>query len=176
MNEVTNLKAEIRVVGIDDGDSRQRRRIVIGVVFRGGLWLDGVIGSVLDVSTPSLGKKLGVMVAESKFYKELRFAILHGGILGSALPVLTEFREVTDLPTIALLSRRQRGRVDSTLKEVKNAVKFSVQPELTAFCTDLTTQKAREILKITTARGPLPEPVRVARLIASAANSPKRLN
>lgn len=175
MSKVTTLKAEIRVIGIDDGFSRRKKRVIVGVVFRGGLWLDGVISSVVDVSGPPLGRRLGAMVAESKFHKELRFAILHGAMLGPALTVLKEFSKITKLPAIALLHGRQNRTTDLALR-AGNAVKFRLRPGLSALCIGLTTKKAVEILKVTTVKPPLPEPVRVACLIASAANAPKRLN
>jgi hypothetical protein len=176
MSKMTTLKAEIRVIGIDDGFSRRKKRVIVGVVFRGGLWLDGVISSVLDASGSSLGRGLGAMVAESKFHKELRFAILHGAMLGPALAVLKEFSKVTRLPTIALLHGRQSRTTGLALRRAGNAVKFRLRPGLSALCIGLTTEKAMEVLRVTTVKPPLPEPVRVASLIASAANAPKRLN
>lgn len=167
------MKAEIRVIGIDDGFSRRKKKIVVGVVFRGGLWLDGVISSVVNVSGAFLGRRLGGMVAESKFYKELRFAILHGAMLRSAPAVAKEFANVTRLPTIALLHGRQGKPTDPSLRRARNTIRFVPRPGLSALCIGLTAERAKEILKVTTVRPPLPEPVRVAHLIASAANTQK---
>lgn len=167
------MKAEIRVIGIDDGFSRRRKKIVVGVVFRGGLWVDGVLCSGVNVSGTSLGRRLGTMVTESRFHKELRFAILHGAMLGSALAVTKEFSNVTRLPTIALLHQGQGGRSDLSLRRAGNATRFRLRPGLSALCIGLTAEKSVEIMKVTTMRDPLPEPVRVACLIASAANAQK---
>lgn len=171
------MKAETRVIGIDDGTTRLRRRIVVGVVFRGGLWLDGVISCIVDIFAPSLGRKLATMVTGSKFYKELRFAMLHGAMLSSMKATgLLEFNSATRLPTVAILNRRQAQMADQALEKTKNAVHFRLWDDVSALCIGLRKEKAVEMLRITSLGGVMPEPVRVAGLIASAVNAPKRLN
>ena len=49
------IKPEIRVLGVDDGIFKPRTRgyvPVIGVVFRGGYWLDGVMHTKLGWTAP----------------------------------------------------------------------------------------------------------------------------
>jgi len=167
------LKTETRVIGIDDGDTRRKRRLVVGAVFRGGLWLDGIVSTFVDVSASSPGRILGKMVTTSKFYKELRYAILHGSMLQSARPSLPiEFNSITRLPTITILKPRWNKRFDYVTKRRKNAVNFKLHG-LSVLCLDLTKEKATQVFGITCIRGGLPEPVRVAGLIASAANAQK---
>lgn len=167
------LKAETRVIGIDDGGTRRKRRIVVGAVFRGGLWLDGVVSTFIDVSISPVGRILGRMVTASKFYKELRYAILHGSMLQSARPSLPlEFNTITRLPTIAILKPRRNRRFDYVAERKKNAVNFKL-PDFSVLCLDVSREKAMEVFGITCVRGSMPEPVRVAGLIASAANAQK---
>lgn len=170
------MKAETRVIGIDDGDTRRRRRVVVGAIFRGGLWLDGIVSSYVDVSTPTLGKVLGDMVVASKFYKELRFAILHGTMLRSGQSsVLAEFNNTTEMPTIAILRQRYSEMFDCAAGREKSTIRFRLH-DLSVLGMGLTKEEAMEILRITCLRGHIPEPVRVAGLIASTVNAPKRLN
>lgn len=171
------MKAETRVIGIDDGGTRLRRRVVIGVIFRGHLWLDGVVTCLIDVAASSLERKLASMVTKSKFYKELRFAMLHGAMLSSIGSIgLIEFNAITELPTIAILQGSQVAKVGRTLGKVRGADHVRLRSGVWALCIGLTTKDAAEVLRITSARGVVPEPVRVAGLIASTVNSPKRLN
>lgn len=171
------MKAETRVIGIDDGNTRLRRRLAVGVVFRGSLWLDGVVTSVIDVTARSLGKRLATMVTKSKFYNELRVAILHGTMLGSMDATdLMAFRATTKLPTIAILQGKQIQLARQMVKKARKTVHFRPQEDLSVLGIGLATEKAAEILKITSLGGVVPEPVRVAGLIASAVNAPKRLN
>jgi len=171
------LKAETRVIGIDDGGTQARKRVVVGTVFRGKLWLDGVVSSVVDVRSCSLGRKLAEMVTDSKFYKELRFAMLHGAMLSSAKTrCLIEFSNATKLPTIALLDAKQVRLAVSVLEMTRNAIHFTLKRNVSALCIGLTREEALEILRITSTGKTISEPVRVAGLIASAINFPKRLN
>lgn len=167
------LKAETRVIGVDDGGTRRKRRIVVGAVFRGGLWLDGVVSTFVDVSLSPVGRILGRMVTASKFYKELRYAILHGSMLESARPSLPlEFNTITRLPTIAILEQRRNRRFDHIAERRRNAVNFKLA-DFSVLCLDVSRERAMEVFGITCVRGSLPEPVRVAGLIASAANAQK---
>jgi endonuclease V-like protein UPF0215 family len=167
------LKTETRVIGIDDGDTRRKRRVVVGAILRGALWLDGVVSSIVDVPTDSLGKALGDMVTASRFYKELRFAILHGSMLRSARPsVLTDFSSATSIPTIAFLHRGQNRSFDWETKR-NTAIVSSRFHAFSVYCIGLTVEDAQKVLRMTSLRDDMPEPIRVAGLIASAANAPK---
>lgn len=171
------MKAETRAIGIDDGNARLRRRLVAGVVFRGSLWLDGVVTSVVNVAAPSLGRRLALMVTNSKFYNELRVAMLHGSILGSMDAAdFMAFRATAKLPTIAILQGKQIQLVRQIVKKARKAVHFKPQEDISVLGVGLTTEKAVEILRITSHGGTIPEPVRVAGIIAVAMNTPKRLN
>lgn len=171
------MKAETRVIGIDDGTTRLRRRVVVGVVFRGSSWLDGVVTTVIDVTTASVGRRLATMVTESKFCNELRFAMLHGAMLSSMKASgLMEFSVATRLPTIAILQGRQIQVVDHVLGKARKAVHFRLRKDISALGIGLATERTVEVLRLTSREGVMPEPVRVAGLIASAVNNPKRLN
>jgi endonuclease V-like protein UPF0215 family len=173
---VTVLKAETRVIGIDDGGTRRKRRVVVGAILRGALWLDGVITSIVDIPTDSLGKILGDMVTASRFYKELRFAILHGSILRFAGPsFLTDFNSNTNMPTIAFVRRGQDKSFGFEAKGKTDIVDFRFHAS-SVHCIGLTEEDAQKVLRMTSLRAGMPEPIRVAGLIASAANAPKRLN
>lgn len=171
------MKAETRVIGIDDGTTRLRRRVVVGVVFRGSLWLDGVVAKVIDVTAASAGRRLARMVTESKFCNELRVAMLHGAMLSSMKATgLMEFSVATRLPTIAILQGRQIQIVGQILRRARKATHCRLQKDMSALGIGLTAEKAVEILRLTSRRDVMPEPLRVAGLIASAVNTPKRLN
>jgi endonuclease V-like protein UPF0215 family len=170
------LKVETRVIGIDDGNTRLRRRFVVGAIFRGGLWIDGIVTSVVDVAVSSLGEKLATMVRDSRFHRELRIALLHGTILSHMNAAdLIAFQTITKLPTIAILRGKQAELIRQTTKKT-STVYFALKGNASALGLDLTVEEALEILNITSLGGAVPEPIRVAGLIASALNSPKRLN
>ena len=54
------IKPEIRVLGIDDGKHVFRSKTqapIVGVVFRGGLWLDGVMSTSVSVDGFDVNRK-----------------------------------------------------------------------------------------------------------------------
>lgn len=171
------MKLETRVIGIDDGNSRLRRRFVVGAIFRGGLWIDGILTSAIDVTVPTLGKNLATMVTDSRFRRELRIALLHGAMLDHMNAAdLTAFQTNTKLPTIAILQEKQTQLTRQEAKKTRRIVHFRLQRDVSVLGLGVTAEMAVEILKITSIGSAIPEPIRVAGLIASALNSPKRLN
>ena len=110
------IKPEIRVLGIDDGAFKPHVRgkvPVIGVVFRGGFWLDGVIHTWVAVDGFDATEQICSMIIGSSHYKQLRVIMLNGltfagfnivdiKALYSAtkLPVITVTREKPDFADI----------------------------------------------------------------------------
>ena len=75
------IKPEIRVLGIDDGVFMPRMRAlvpVVGVVFRGGYWLDGVMHTKIKVDGLEATSKISSMILNSPHYKQLRVIMLNG--------------------------------------------------------------------------------------------------
>ena len=75
------IKPEIRVLGIDDGAFTphvEGLATVVGVVFRGGYWLDGVISTKVEVDGFDATDKIVSMITASPHYKQLRVILLNG--------------------------------------------------------------------------------------------------
>ena len=78
------VKPEIRVLGIDDGQfvpHSKTQVLVVGVVFRAGYWLEGVMSTQITVDGFDATTKLANMIRASPHYKQLR----HRGDLGRLL-------------------------------------------------------------------------------------------
>jgi len=64
------IKPEIRVLGIDDGKFIPHTKgdvIVVGVVFRGGLWLEGVMHTNIAIDGSNATKQLVSMITNSPY-------------------------------------------------------------------------------------------------------------
>src|SRR4030066_752462 len=75
------VKPEIRVLGVDDGGFVPRSQdqvLVVGVVFRGGYWLDGVMHTKIIVGGFDATQKISGMVIGSSHSAQLRVIILNG--------------------------------------------------------------------------------------------------
>jgi len=63
-----SIKFEIRVLGVDDGVFIPHSKglvDVVGVVFRGGYWLDGVMRTEIEVDGLDATEKIASMIIES---------------------------------------------------------------------------------------------------------------
>jgi len=107
------IKPEIRVLGVDDCPFIPHIKgqvPVIGVVFRGGYWLDGVLHTKIAVDGFDATEKIVSMITSSPHYKQLRVIMLNGVTFAgfnivniktlnaaTKLPVITVTREKPDL-------------------------------------------------------------------------------
>ncbi len=78
-----SIKKEIRILGIDDGRFEFRNRSsklveVIGVVYRGEYWLDGVMRTEVEIDGMDATEKITTMIANSPHYNQLRVVDLNG--------------------------------------------------------------------------------------------------
>ena len=98
------VKPEIRVLGVDDGRFMPHTKdevLVVGVVFRGGYWLDGVMHTVLTVD------ELARMVTSSPHYRQLRVIMLNGiTFAGFNIVDIKKLNAVAGLPVIAVTHKK----------------------------------------------------------------------
>jgi uncharacterized protein len=182
------VKPEIRVLGIDDGKFVPHTKSqvpVVGVVFRGGYWLDGVMSTQVEVDGFDATAKLSRMIKCSPHYRQLRVIMINGVTLGGFNVVdIKELNAETGLPVIALTSRKpDLAKVHSALKNLpcseKRWVAVLNAGELFSVATRVGKQRvyfevvgvsmevAVEILRLTSTRSKIPEALRVAHLVAS---------
>ena len=73
------IKSEIRVVGTDDGNSvsvGKDKISLVGVVFRGGRWLDGVLRTKIKADGFDVTRKIVRMIKNSGHYGQIRVLML----------------------------------------------------------------------------------------------------
>jgi uncharacterized protein len=172
------MKREIRVLGIDDCTFRKTDESVrvIGVVFRGGSFLDGVMSSVVRIDGDDATDALAAMVLKSKFLPQLQAIFLNGIAVGGFNVVdIHALSEKTGLPVIVVVRRvPDHARITEVLKRLKMPHKAAMieraglvmQHKRIHFQFAGTTEKdVRELLDTCTTHSFIPEPIRVAHLI-----------
>ena len=163
---------------------------VIGVVFRGGYWLDGVMHTKIAVDGFDATDKIASMITSSPHYKQLRVIMLNGitfagfnivdvKALNAAtkLPVITVTREKPDLADIhkALqnLSRSEkRWRAILNAGETIEVSTRTAKAKVYMQAAGVSIEDAQKILRLTSTRSNIPEALRVAHLIASGISQP----
>ena len=182
------IKPEIRVLGVDDGIFTPHVKSlvpVVGVVFRGGHWLDGVMHTRVEVDGFDATDKLVSMIVNSPHYKQLRIIMLNGvTFAGFNIVDIKELNAETKLPVIAVT--REEPDFSEIRKALKNLPKseerwkavlnageiFEVltRNESEKVCMQISgvfEDDAKKILRLTSTRSNIPEALRVAHLIAS---------
>jgi endonuclease V-like protein UPF0215 family len=175
------VKKEARVLGIDDSPFdkfKDKECLVVGTVFRGGNYPDGILSTKVRVDGIDSTKRIVEMVNKSKFKPQLRAIFLDGIALGgfnvvdigllnkkTGIPVVVVVRNYPDFGKIIralkkLKKLRQIKLIENAGKPVK-ARKIWVQFKGIEFA------EVKELIKITATRSFIPEPIRVAHLIAS---------
>jgi uncharacterized protein len=183
-----SIKSEIRVVGIDDGRFVPRTEgtvIVVGVVYRGDCWFEGVMHTKIAIDGMDATEKLGSMIKDSLYYGELRVVVLDGitfagfnvvdiSKLSAAvgLPVISVVRDKPDLDEIKCALENLPG-FEQRWQSMQNAGRLFVvevrdgENPVYVQTAGILTEDAKKILRLTSTHSNIPEPLRVAHLIAS---------
>jgi len=188
------IKPEIRVLGVDDGVFIPHVKgfaPIIGVVFRGGYWLDGVMHTKVEVDGLDATRKIASMIVDSPHHKQLRVIMLNGvTCAGFNVIDLKKLNAKTKLPVIAVTREKPNfAEIHEALKNLPNreerwaavrgtgelfevhtrSKRARVYMQICGICEE----DARKILQVASTRSDIPEPLRVAHLIASgiSANS-----
>ena len=115
------LKKEIRVIGIDDAPFNKFRKgnvLVIGAVFRGGSWLDGILSTKVSIDGNNATRKLIEIINKCKFKPQLQCIFLDGIAVGGFNIVdIEKIYETTALPIITIT------RDEPDFVKIKNALK-----------------------------------------------------
>jgi len=180
------IKQEIRILGIDDSSFSPRKTksaTLVGIVFRGGLWLDGAMKARVKVDGLDATDKIVDMIKSSPHYEQLRVVMLNGiTFAGFNIVNIKKLFESTGLPVIAIT------REKPNLEDVKNAltnlpnqeerwksiqdageiIRIRVRDsDLYMQTAGISEQDAEDVVRVSCTRGNLPESLRVAHIVAS---------
>ncbi len=182
---VFKMKSEIRLIGIDDSpfDFTDQTSDIIGVIMRGGEYIECILKNAVEIDGDDATEKCIEMINNTRHKTHLKAIMIDGSALGgfnvinkeelyekTGVPVITITRNNPDFEKIktALKSNFEdwKNRLEIIKKGTLHEIKTSHNP-IFIKCVGITLAQAKEIIKISTIRGVIPEPIRVAHLIAS---------
>ena len=183
-----SIKPEIRTLGIDDGRFIPKTKgiaDIVGVVYRGASWFEGFMHTKITIDGLDAIEKIVSMIKNSPFYRELRVIFLDGVSFGGFnvvdinelcclidLPVISVTREKPDLNSIKYALQNlpdfevrwqsilNSGKlIEVEIREVDNPIYIQIAGILQ--------EDAKKIVKKLSTNSNIPEPLRVAHIIAS---------
>ena len=181
------LKSEIRIAGFDDGpfDKEKTSTPVIGVIYRGGKFLDGILRTDITIDGLDSTQKLIKLINSSRHKQQLKVLMLDGITVGgfnivdvkqlhknTGLPVIIFNRKYPDLVSVKNALMNLSG-FDIRWKMIENAGKIkecslSNDKKIYYQSIGMSDEDAEDALRMSSTHGDIPEPLRVAHLIATA--------
>ncbi|MBD3155674.1 MAG: DUF99 family protein [Candidatus Aenigmarchaeota archaeon] len=183
-----SVKDEIRILGFDDGPFKPRssqKVLVVGVVHRGGKFFDGIMRTWVTCDGLDATKKINNMVDESKHKEEVQVLMFKGiTIAGFNMIDIKELYKKTGKPVIVVMRKKPDieefkdaiknfNNSEKRLDFIRNAgkiykVKIKKNKSIYYQFIGLEKSEVEKIIKLSSTRSLIPEPLRVAHLIASA--------
>jgi endonuclease V-like protein UPF0215 family len=179
------MKKQIRILGIDDSpfSFTDKYTTVIGVVMRGGEYLECVLRNKVIIDGNEATEICREMIQNTKHRKQLKAAMLDGVALGgfnivdierlykyTKLPIITVTRDLPDFGKIKIALQKNFSDWKKREMLLKKGDLFTVKTShnpIYVKCVGIEINEAKEIINLSTIRGVIPEPIRVAHVIAS---------
>ena len=171
-----------RVLGIDDAPFHRdvdKSVPVIGVLYRGNQFLEGLLATKVRQDGWDATKKIIALVKEGRFRTQIEAILLKGiAVAGFNVVDIQQLFRDTRKPVIVLMRKKpDMESIKSAMKNLPSPAKRWGLVEHAGemhsidrvFCqlAGLTPKEAQKLIRLTTARGNLPEALRVAHVVAS---------
>lgn len=176
------METALRILAIDDGAFKPRQKgnaILVGVLSRHAGRIEGILSTSVKVDGLDSTKKIIQMLKGSRFKKEADFIFLNGiNFAGFNLVDLPLLSKELGIPAIAVLRKMPRmQKIEKALSNfrdkkkrmqlVEKAGQIYKADHVFFQCQGIEPEKAKTILAAATKYSSIPEPLRLAHLIAS---------
>jgi len=180
------IKPEIRIIAWDDCAFKfdQKSVRIVGAIFRGGKFLDGLLSTRITKDGNDATDSIAESINESRHYDQLSIIMLDGiSFAGFNLVDIKALNKKTRLPVIVIQRKMPDMRKFTTaLKIFRDNRKRMVKAAGRIYCfrdifyqkSGISVDECESILRVTCIRSHIPEPVRVAHLIASGMSGESR--
>ena len=181
------MKDQIRVCGIDDAPfdfgNRDAKATVIGAVVRAPAYLEGVLRFEVGVDGSDATDSIVAAISNSRFQDQIRAVMIDGIALGGfnvvdiraaserlGIPVVTVTRDRPDMASIEAALSKYFSDWRERLRKITEIPLFSIETEhkpVFVSYSGISERDAKLLVKTTTLEGAIPEPIRMAHIIAS---------
>ncbi|MEW5937280.1 MAG: DUF99 family protein [Candidatus Thermoplasmatota archaeon] len=183
------MKPQVRVLAFDDGpfSFKDAKAKIAGVVARLPAYIEAVLVGEVEVDGRDATTVLCEMIRNSRYREQVRLIILDGAALGgfnvvdlsllhrcTGIPVATVTREKPDMNAVrdALQAHFEDWEERWHLLAQSTPVRVSTgHKPIYVDCIGLEIKEAVQVIRQSIVRGALPEPLRIAHLIATAVST-----
>lgn len=180
------MKEHIRVLGIDDSpfSFEDDTTVIVGVLIRMPNYVEAVMKSEIDVDGWNSTEKIECMVQESRYRENISAVLIDGIALGGfnvvdikklndliGIPVASITRKQPDLDSMAAALKKKFADWEKRYKLITGNEMREVETEhnpLYVQHVGIDFESLETLIRKSTVRGALPEPIRVAHLIVTA--------
>lgn len=180
------MKAQVRVLGIDDspfafGDDRV---MVVGALIRMPNYVEAVMRTSCSVDGDDATEALVNMISSSRYREQMKAVLIDGIALGgfnvvdielvhqlTGVPCITVTRDRPEMDSIEAALRKHFPDWQRRLGVIRRAELFPMDTDhkpLYIAAAGIGADDAVRIVRAATVRGAMPEPIRIAHLIATA--------
>jgi endonuclease V-like protein UPF0215 family len=162
------FKKEARILGLSATAKRKGATLVVGVVFRGSRWLDGILTCALESDKRDHISQISKAIMKSRQYSQLHAVILSQKKIAPGWDIdITDLAQRIKLPVISLVKKDCAG-MKKHKKLGANYYHLVINNKpVFVLAKGLGLGMTQELLTIAcTPRSSIPEAVRVANLIA----------
>jgi endonuclease V-like protein UPF0215 family len=180
------MKDQIRVFGVDDGPFKfgQIEVPIIGVIMRAPNYIEGICKSEVTVDGSDSNEKLIEMLNKSHYKDQIRLIMFDGVALGGfnvvdierlhnilKVPISTITRTKPDLELIKETLKKHFDDWQTRWDAINNLELIRLETNFKPMYIKhigISLPELKRVIALTTVRGVLPEPIRVAHMIATA--------
>ena len=182
-----STKRDVRVMAVDDGPFKfgDSETFVVGLVVRGSSYLEAAYMGLVEVDGTNVTEVIEGLVDVSKQRDQLKAMFLDGlTFAGFNVVDIEALHKATGVPVITVVDKTPSGEdiltaLKANFKDWERRWQLLSAPALhrfelpdgaalTCHLAGIEEAEARELVQQTTVRGHIPEPLRMADLIASA--------
>lgn len=174
------MKREMRVLGIDDAPFnkfKDKTTLVVATLFRGGSFIDGVLSTRVKVDGNNSTAKIAEMINKCKFKPQLQAIALDGIAVGGFNIIdIQKLNKKTGIPVIVVMrgypnfkkikSALARAKKEEKLVLLEKAGAVHKAGKIHIQVCGISVEDAKQLVKITSTHSFIPEPIRVAHLVA----------
>jgi len=170
------IKKEARILGLSAPKVKWDKVPVVGIVFRGSLWLDGVLTCWIRKDQGDYISPLARAIRQSKQYSQIRAVILSRADLvpGNHIDIAA-LADVIGIPVMAISDEYRSPRKSQKPRRAMKTMHYGIKirgRHTWVKATGISYDMVREIFGVSCAEGrSLPEAVRVADVVARSLKS-----